>query len=117
LQHYSFALKHKAGIENKAADALSRQVTLLSMMSTNVTRFERLRDKCESYLDFGTLHATLSSAPHPTIEDYTIQDGYLFKANKLCIPCTSVQDFLVWELHAGGLAEHFGRDKTIEEVE
>uniref|UniRef100_A0A2N9IHN7 Integrase catalytic domain-containing protein n=1 Tax=Fagus sylvatica TaxID=28930 RepID=A0A2N9IHN7_FAGSY len=117
LQHYSFALKHKAGIENKAADALSRQVTLLSMMSTNVTRFERLRDKCESYLDFGTLHATLSSAPHPTIEDYTIQDGYLFKANKLCIPCTSVQDFLMWELHAGGLAEHFGRDKTIEEVE
>jgi hypothetical protein len=66
--------------------------------------------------DFGKLHATLSSAPHPTIEDYTIQDGYLFKANKLCIPRTSVRDFLVWELHAGGLVGHFGRDKTIEEV-
>uniref|UniRef100_A0A2N9EPA1 Chromo domain-containing protein n=1 Tax=Fagus sylvatica TaxID=28930 RepID=A0A2N9EPA1_FAGSY len=38
-------------------------------------------------------------------------------ANKLCIPRTSVRDFLVWELHAGGLAGHFGRDKTIEEVE
>ena len=24
---------------------------------------------------------------------------------------------LVWEIHAGGLAGHFGRDKTIEEVE
>jgi hypothetical protein len=117
LQRYSFALKHKAGIENKAADALSRRVTLLSMMSTNVTGFERLRDEYESCPDFGKLHATLSSAPHPTIEDYTIQDGYLFKANKLCIPRTSVRDFLVWELHAGGLAGHFGRDKTIEEVE
>jgi hypothetical protein len=117
LQRYNFALKHKAGIENKAADALSRRVTLLSMMSTNITGFERLRDEYESCPDFGQVHATLSSAPHPTIEDYTIQDGYLFKANKLCIPRTSVRDFLVWELHAGGLAGHFGRDKTIEEVE
>jgi hypothetical protein len=40
LQRYNFALKHKAGIENKAADALSRRVTLLSMMSTNITGFE-----------------------------------------------------------------------------
>jgi hypothetical protein len=117
LQRYSFSLKHKAGIENKVADAFSRRVTLLSMMSTNVTGFERLRDEYESCPDFGKLHATLSSAPYPTIEDYTIQDGYLFKANKLFIPRTSVRDFLVWELHAGGLAGHFGRDKTIEEVE
>jgi hypothetical protein len=110
-------LKHKARIENKAADALSRRVTLLSMMSTNVTGFERLRDEYESCLDFGKLHATLSNASYPTIEDYTIQDGYLFKANKPCIPRTSVRDFLMWELHAGGLARHFGRDKTIKEVE
>ena len=27
-----------------------------------------------------------------------------------------MRDFLVWEIHAGGLAGHFGRDKTIEEV-
>ena len=51
------------------------------------------------------------------MDDYTLQDGYLFKANKLCIPRSSVRDFLVWEIHAGGLANHFGRDKTIEEVE
>uniref|UniRef100_A0A2N9G4P9 Reverse transcriptase n=1 Tax=Fagus sylvatica TaxID=28930 RepID=A0A2N9G4P9_FAGSY len=105
------------GLRTRPQDALSRRVTLLSMMSTNVTGFDRLRDEYESCPDFGKLHATLSSAPHPTIEDYTIQDGYLFKANKLCIPRTSVRDFLVWELHAGGLAGHFGRDKTIEEVE
>ena len=28
-----------------------------------------------------------------------------------------MRDFLVWEIHARGLAGHFGRDKTIEEVE
>ena len=29
----------------------------------------------------------------------------------------SLRDCLVWELHAGGLAGHFGREKTIVEVE
>ena len=62
-------------------------------MSVKVTRFERLKD------------------------DYTLKDGYLFKAKKLCIPRSSVGDFLVWEIHAGGHVGHFGRDKTIKEVE
>ena len=60
---------------------------------------------------------SLSNAPRPILDDYTLQDGYLFKANKLCIPRSSVKDFLVWETHARGLAGHFGQDKTIEEVE
>jgi hypothetical protein len=37
LQEYSFVLKHKSGIENKVADALSCRVTLLSGMSVEVT--------------------------------------------------------------------------------
>uniref|UniRef100_A0A2N9H1M6 Integrase catalytic domain-containing protein n=1 Tax=Fagus sylvatica TaxID=28930 RepID=A0A2N9H1M6_FAGSY len=65
----------------------------------------------------GRLYSNLRSTPHPTRDDYFLQNGYLFKANRLCIPRTSIRDFLVWEIHAGGLAGHFGRDKTIEEVE
>ena len=52
LQAYSFVLKHKSGIENKVADALSRRVTLLSVMSVELTRFKRLKEKYESYLEF-----------------------------------------------------------------
>ena len=33
LQRYSFVVKHRAGVENKAADALSRRVSLLLVMS------------------------------------------------------------------------------------
>ena len=46
-----------------------------------------------------------------------LRDGYLFKGTHLCVPRSSLRDFLVWELHARGLAGHFGRDKTIALVE
>lgn len=43
-----------------------------------------------------------------------IHDGHLFRENRLCSQHTLVQDFLVWEIHAGGLVRHFERDKTIK---
>ena len=97
-------VKHRAGVENKAADARSQKVSLLSIISVKVTGFEQLKDDYESCPDFGELYTSLSNAPRPIPDDYTLQDGYLFKANKLCIPRYSVRDFLVWEIHAGGLA-------------
>ena len=39
LQAYTFVLKHKAGIKNKAADALSRRISLLVAMSVETTEF------------------------------------------------------------------------------
>ena len=38
----TFVLKHKAGVENKVADALSRRVMILVAMSAKMTGFERL---------------------------------------------------------------------------
>ena len=51
------------------------------------------------------------------MDGFLLQDGYLFRSRLLCIPRTSLREFLVWELHAGGLAGHFRRNKTIEAVE
>ena len=83
---------------------------MLSVMSVKVSGFERLKDDYEPCPDFGKLYTSLSNAPQPRpiLDDYTLQDGYLFKANKLCIPQSSVRDFLVWEIHARGLVGHFG---------
>ena len=79
-------VKHRVGVENKAANALSRRVSLLSIMSVKVTGFERLKDDYESCPDFEEFYTSLSNALWPILDDYTLQDGYLFKDNKLCIP-------------------------------
>ena len=75
-------VKHRVGVKNKAANALNGMVSLLSVMSVKVTGFERLKDDYESCPNFGELYTSLSNAPRPILDDYTLQDGYLFKANK-----------------------------------
>ncbi|KAK1682138.1 hypothetical protein QYE76_042986 [Lolium multiflorum] len=46
-------------------------------------------------------------------DDFYLHDGYLFKANKVCIPESSLRKLLLQESHGGGLMGHFGRDKTL----
>ena len=99
------------------ADALSRCALLLQMVSTEVIGFERLKGEYETCLDFGKTFQALTQGPSSIHSDYTLQDGYLFKDNRLYIPRTSIQEFLVWETHAGGLASHFGKDKIILAIE
>ena len=43
-----------------------------------------------------------------------LQEGYLFKEGKLCIPQGIHRKFLVKESQEGGLIGHFGVDKTLE---
>jgi hypothetical protein len=45
-----------------------------------------------------------------------IQDGLLFRGNQLCIPKCSMRENLLKEKHSGGLAEHFGHDKTFSKL-
>ena len=68
-------MKHRAGVKNKAIDALSRRVSLLSVMSVKVTGFERLKDDYESCPNFGELYTSRSNTPRPIWDDYTLPDG------------------------------------------
>ena len=45
--------------------------------------------------------------------DFIIQDGMLFKGSQLCIPRSSMRENLIMEKHSGGLATHFGQEKTL----
>ena len=110
-------LKHRAGLENKVADALSRRSMLLNCVNTEVVGFDKLKEQYESCPDFGKIYEKIKQGPSSLDSDYTLRDGYLFKENKLCIPRTSLREFLIWEIHAGALAGHFGRNKTILAME
>ena len=91
---YTFVLKHKAGVENKVVDALSRRVMTLVTMSTEVIGFERLKEAYNSCPDFGKIYVTLRHGPVREMYGFLLQDGYLFRFRKLCIPRTSLRDFL-----------------------
>jgi hypothetical protein len=42
---------------------------------------------------------------------FIINDGFVFRANKLCISASSVRLLLLQEAHGGGLMGHFGAKK------
>jgi hypothetical protein len=48
--------------------------------------------------------------------EYLIQDGLLFKGNQLCILKSSMRENLLKEKHSGGLAGHFGHEKTFVQL-
>ena len=43
---------------------------------------------------------------------FIVNDGFVFRANKVCIPASYVRLLLLQEVHGGGLMVHFGVKKT-----
>ena len=89
-----FVLKHKTGVENKVTDALCQRVMILVVMSAEVTGFERLREEHESCPDFGKIYVALQDGSVREMDEFLLQNEYLFSLRKLCIPRTSIRDSL-----------------------
>ena len=109
-------MKHRSGKSNRVADALSRRQLLLTEMQIEVVGFKELKNLYLEDPDFG--EAWKACTEPVTLDrtkwlDFIIQDGMLFKGSQLCIPRSSMSENLIKEKHSGGLAGHFGRDKTL----
>eukprot|EP00253_Pinus_taeda_P033278 PITA_33278 len=119
LQSFNFVLKHISGQANKVADALSRKSLLLQESTVQVLGFEHLRDLYKIDPDFREAY---EACQNPLIRgnspwlDYNIQEKLLFKGGQLCIPNCSMRENIIREKHSGGLAGHFGIDKTLEQL-
>ena len=79
-------------------------------MDTCVLGFEHLKSLYASDEDFRELYATCLRHPK---DDFMIQDGYLFKSTRLCIPKSGTGELLIREVYSGSLAGHYGENKTL----
>lgn len=79
--------------------------------------FDAIKGLYESDNDFWEVVDQLKN-PAPgnvdTIQgEYLMQDGYLFKGKRLCVPVGSIRENIIREFYSSGMAGHFGKDKII----
>ncbi|KAI9181773.1 hypothetical protein LWI28_018434 [Acer negundo] len=74
-----------------------------------------MKDHYATDKDFQDIWTALQTPP--TVQtDFANSDGFLTKNGRICVPMGSLRDFIILELHRGGLAGHFGFDKTYSPV-
>jgi hypothetical protein len=110
VQQFSFTIKHKSGALNKVVDTLSRKISLLTTMKSEVIGFELLKDSLSSDPFFGPILEDVSTR---TQGGFVLHNGFLFKGIQLCIPEGSLRLKIIKERHDKG---HMGRDKTLQLV-
>jgi hypothetical protein len=119
MQNFTFVIKHISGTANKVVDALSRKCLLLQEFRVKTLGFDDLRDMYAGDADFAEAYEAVEN---PVLRDrspwidYMIQEGLMFRGNQLCIPNCSMRENLLKEKHSGGLAGHFGHDKTFTKL-
>ena len=109
-------MKDRSGKSNKFVDALSIRQILLTEMQIEVVGFKELSTLYPNDPDFG--EAWKACIEPITLDrtkwlNFMIQDNMFFKGSQMYIPRSSMRENLINEKHSGGLARHFGRDKTI----
>lgn len=92
------------------ADALSRRHSLLRVLSSRVLGFELVK---EYYKEDEKLREVLEACSKGSHGAYVIHGGFIFRRERLSIPSCSIRELLVREAHGGGLAGHFGMNKTL----
>ncbi|GJT13555.1 putative nucleotidyltransferase, ribonuclease H, partial [Tanacetum coccineum] len=111
LEKFTFVVKHKTCVSNRAADALSGRSGLLVTMQVDVPGLDVIRDMVTVDPYFSVV---LQGVQAWEKSDFFLHDGFLFKGNQLCIPDSSLRLQIIKELHGEG---HVGRDRTLQLVQ
>ena len=101
IESFPYVIKHKKGRENVIADALSRRYTMLSQLDFKIFGLETIKEQYAHDGDFK--YVLLNCKEGKTWNKFVLNDGFVFRANKLCIPACSVRMLLLQEAHGGGL--------------
>lgn len=98
-----FFLKHRSRVENRVADALSRKIHILSVLTSSVIEFDEFKKLDPSDPYFGPIFLDLSHDIASKHVHYSLQDGFLFKGTKLCVPESFLRELLIRKLHGANL--------------
>ena len=110
LQQFTFSIKHKAGVLNRVADALSRRHAFLTELRVETPGFDALADQYATDPFFAAVIERLNAGEQL---DFSWSEGFLFFRGKLCIPEGSMHLKIIRDLHNEG---HVGRDRTLHLV-
>jgi hypothetical protein len=83
---------------------------MLSQIDCRIFGLESIKEQYTNDADFKDVF--LHCKEGRTWNKYVINDGFVFRANRLCILVGSVRLLLIQEAHGGGLMGHFGVKKT-----
>jgi hypothetical protein len=110
IKTFPYIIRNKKGKKNVIADALSRRYTMLSQLDHKIFGLESIKELYDTDVDFKDAYENCREGR--TWNKYVLQDGLLYRANKLCVLASSVRLLFLQEAHGGGLIGHFGVKKT-----
>jgi hypothetical protein len=110
IEFFPYIVKYKKGKDNVVVDALSRRHALLSQHDAKILGIESVKNLYAADPHFAKPFSKYCDGKGR--EKFHLHDGFLFRANKLCIPDCSFHLMLLQEAHDGGLMGHFGAKKT-----
>jgi hypothetical protein len=93
IESFPYIVKYKKGKDNVVADALSRRHILLSQLDDKILGLESIKELYVEDSYFSEPFAKCSKGKG--WEKFHFHDGFLFRANKLCIPECSVHLLLL----------------------
>jgi hypothetical protein len=110
IETFLYIIKHKKWKKNVIVDALSRRYTMLSQLDHNFFGLGSIKELYATDVDFKDAYENYREMR--TWNKYVLQDGLLYRANKSCVPASSVRLLFLQQAHVCGLMGHFGVKKT-----
>jgi hypothetical protein len=93
IESFPYVIKHKKGKENVIANALSRRYTMLSQLDCKIFGLQTIKAQYAHDDDFKDV--LLNCKEGKTWNKFVLTDGFVFRANMLCIPASSMRLLLL----------------------
>ena len=92
LEQFPYMIKYKKGKSNVVVDALSRRHTFFSKLGAQILGFDHIPEMYNQDFEFSSTYAECMERSQGC---FYVNEGYLFKEVKICIPQGSKENSLV----------------------